>query len=563
MSTTGRLLSVTCVLLVAKLAFGGTLHYRDASFDWSSLPSSTNLTWLSCFSTFECARLTVPLQYSNPGAGEAQIALIKSPSSFARTDSRFAGSLLVNPGGPGTSAVDFVRANVAEVRPFLGPQYDIIGFDPRVVGHTTPPLSLFASAPEALVFYAPYPQNVGPDGARLGRMHAQAQILGELAAARAARVAASVSTPAGARDMFAIMTALGERTLNYYGISYGTVLGATFAAMYPDYVGRFVLDGVVDAPGWYSGDLSPSLSDTATALSAVLAACTAAGPACALGAPTPAGVRARLDAALDRLSAAPLPVFDASTGMFAVVGYETLYARLLGALQSPYEAAAPFFAAVAALERGDGAPLLGAGGTNVASFATCDFGVPYVAGFLDVRAPILCGDALGDTVKSLGETREAFRRYVHVSEFAQAWCPLEDGLCTGWMIRAADPFNGSLTASTSAPVLVTSNLRDPLAPISKYHLPPPLLSLLTTTSARALAAALPGAVLLAQNATGKAMNSRTDDAQHTALAGFAACTGAAIRAYLASGALPTRGTVCQSGAVIFGDASAGGGAGAV
>lgn len=146
-------------------------------------------------------------------------------------------------GGPGGSGVQFVQELAPYFRAIIGPQYDLVGFDPRGkrfffsettaadrhcagVGETTPILSAFNNPAEELEFYAPYPQNANESISSLGRTLAQAQILGKLAADRIEQISESVSTAAVATDMLTITRAFGFDKVNYWGISYGSVLGA-------------------------------------------------------------------------------------------------------------------------------------------------------------------------------------------------------------------------------------------------------------------------------------------------------------------------------------------------
>ncbi|EKM51106.1 uncharacterized protein PHACADRAFT_32147 [Phanerochaete carnosa HHB-10118-sp] len=437
-----RVPSLASALLFVGLVIASELHARDATFDWPNLTSSSSLSWVPCFSSFQCARLTVPLQYSNPGAGEAQIALLMSPSSFPKNDSRYLGSILFNPGGPGDSGVNTVMTLASTIRPVIGPQYDFIGFDPRgelcQLPHGRTSYKCYScSPPEALEFYAPYPQNVNESVSSFGRAYAQSQILGKLAMDRAQLVAESVSTPAVALDMFSIMKALGQDKLNYYGISYGTVLGATFAAMFPNNVGRFVLDGVVDPDGWYQGNMTNLLLDTDKVLTTIYHACVSAGPSlCAIYENTTDLVHARVSRLLDDVHLAPVLVYndtDPSNITFSVVDYTVVESHILATLKNPYSMATALAEAIVQLENGDGSLILGAAGvTNVAQFATCDFdpSQPYVAGFLDIRAPIECGDSLVDTRRTLQAAQDDYQGMLQLSQFATTIYPLMQGICT-------------------------------------------------------------------------------------------------------------------------------------
>lgn len=121
-----------------------SLGKRAQTFDWTNVTASSSLSLTPCYDGLQCSRLTVPQQYSDPSAGEAQVALVVVPSALPHDDPAYMGPLLFNPGGPGTSGVDTIVENAAQARFVFGPGYDIVGFDPRGVGHTTPLLALFA-----------------------------------------------------------------------------------------------------------------------------------------------------------------------------------------------------------------------------------------------------------------------------------------------------------------------------------------------------------------------------------------------------------------------------------
>ncbi|GJE98455.1 alpha/beta hydrolase [Phanerochaete sordida] len=455
-----------------------------------------------------------------------------SPSKFSAGNSCYLGPILFNPGGPGESGVDYLLAYEPYFRAIIGPQYDLVGFDPRGVGATTPFLSLFNSPAEALEFYSTLPFNVNDSVSALGRLYAQTKILGELALDRARTVAESVGTAAVATDMLQIARAFGQDNVNYWGISYGSVLGATFAAMFPQNVGRFIIDGVSDSHEWYySAQDTSSLLETDAALTSVYDACVAAGPSkCALWANTTGAIRTRVDSDLTTLHQAPVPIYNSTDPRaitFAVADYPLAFWQLFLTTYYPYNTGAGAAAAFAALERGDGAPIYaGSIASSIAALDTCAAaGAPFVAGLLDVTSPIFCGDSLVEKRRTLAEAKEDYEAMSKISPFAASWYATFVGPCATWPIKAKDRFNGSFETNTSTPLLLISNTLDPVTPIQ---------------SGRKMSQGFHGSVLLQQNSTG-----------HSSLSGFSTCTALAIRAYFQAGALPAAGTVCQPDTAIF------------
>ena len=195
------------------------------------------LEWSDC-SGAECATMTVPLDYDDPTGSTLDIAVLRVPAERA---SRRVGSLVVNPGGPGGSGVDYARGADVIVGRDVRRAYDIVGFDPRGVGRSAPVDCLTDAQLDDFLSSDPTPDD---DGEQLDFARGAADF-----AASCGRTAgpllAHVSTEDAARDLDVLRAVLGERKLTYLGKSYGTYLGATYADLFPEQVGRFVLDGVV------------------------------------------------------------------------------------------------------------------------------------------------------------------------------------------------------------------------------------------------------------------------------------------------------------------------------
>ncbi|KIP06187.1 hypothetical protein PHLGIDRAFT_467113 [Phlebiopsis gigantea 11061_1 CR5-6] len=509
------------------------------SFSWTALASSPTLSTVPCYNDLQCARLTVPLQYSDPSAGEAQIALLIAPSTLSADDPEYRGPLLLNPGGPASSGVEYLLELGTYFREVIGPQYDLVGFDPRGVGATTP-LSAFLDSPvEALDLLATYPLSLNESASSFGRAYALGRIMSDLAEQRNKLALESVSTPAVAMDMLAISRAFGFEKLNYWGVSYGSVLGATFAAMFPDRVGRVIIDGIVNSHEWYAGIYDSWLGHTEDALTSYYDACVAAGPdLCALYANSSSAIRSRVTSLLDTLHTAPVPASHNASNL-GVVDAGLVLNRLFQTLFEPFSLGQSFAAALVALEAGNPLPVYeGTIASVIGGLDTCDAIKTdyFTAGFIDTFAPIACGDSVGRARQTLEDARAEYDRLVGTTGFWSVLYGLFRAPCSTWNVTAKDTFNGTFTTNTSEPILVISNTLDPSTPID---------------SGRNMSAGFTGSVLLEQNSTG-----------HTSLSGFSTCTALAIRAYFASGTLPAPHTVCQPDTRIFesqGNSSAAGG----
>jgi pimeloyl-ACP methyl ester carboxylesterase len=213
------------------------------------MSSAPQLSWGSCSRFFDnssdvpsaqCTTVPVPIDYDNPGGPQAQLAVIRIPATGPRI-----GALLINPGGPGASAVDAVAGMVADLAGSeIGRRFDLVGFDPRGVGYSTPALRCQTDAEfdafrrESLVDYSP-----------AGVAHIE-QLYRQQAQRCVSRMGleflANVGTATVARDMDVVRQALGDDQISYLGFSYGTELGTAYVERFGDHVRAMVLDGAID-----------------------------------------------------------------------------------------------------------------------------------------------------------------------------------------------------------------------------------------------------------------------------------------------------------------------------
>lgn len=202
----------------------------------------------------ECGRLTVPLDWRDPSSGpRIEIAVSRVPASGTRAERR--GILLVNPGGPGGSGLPYAVTKRARLPEGVRRSYDVIGFDPRGVGGSAP---ADCGAMGGL-FAAPGAEPV-PTTPRAERAYltSQRRLADDCARGAGTAVLPYLSTEQTAYDMDAIRAALGESRTSLLGVSYGTYLGAAYAAHFPHRVGRMVLDSVVGPWDWYDFDVLQS-----------------------------------------------------------------------------------------------------------------------------------------------------------------------------------------------------------------------------------------------------------------------------------------------------------------
>ncbi|MEU5362010.1 alpha/beta hydrolase [Streptomyces sp. NPDC005925] len=213
--------------------------------------SAAELAWKTCGTgghpALQCASLKVPLDHADPRGRQITLALSRIP----HTAKTYQGPLLVNPGGPGGSGRTLAGFVASALPGAVAAQYDVIGFDPRGVGASTPALDcrpghFDAVRPDSV------PSARAPK-ANITRAKAFAAACGE----KYADLLPHIDTVSAVRDMDAIRAALGARRINYFGYSYGTYLGAVYGRLFPERVRRMVLDSVVDPRGvWYEDNLT-------------------------------------------------------------------------------------------------------------------------------------------------------------------------------------------------------------------------------------------------------------------------------------------------------------------
>ncbi|MBT2457547.1 alpha/beta hydrolase [Streptomyces sp. ISL-86] len=185
--------------------------------------------------SYECATIKVPLDYRRPRGRTIDLAIsrIKSENPAKRH-----GVMLLNPGGPGGPGLDLPLMTAESMPKEVRDQYDLIGFDPRGVGASSPVSCGLTDAEQNSD--RPYRPGTFPSDV------AWARTVAEKCREKAGAVLPYITTRNTARDMDAIRTALGERKISYLGYSYGTYLGAVYTQMFPNKTDRFLLDSGVD-----------------------------------------------------------------------------------------------------------------------------------------------------------------------------------------------------------------------------------------------------------------------------------------------------------------------------
>lgn len=206
------------------------------------------------------------------------------------------------------------------VRQIVGPQYNLVGFDPRGVNNSGPVVNCFQDNPAARTTYEQlfFSEISNASSTSLDTQFYAADLFGEWCSATIRQNGTDIfiSTPLVAQDMLTYAKAEQKYACKpeidtkvwYYGVSYGTVLGATFASLFPDNVGRLILDGVVDAQDYYHNGWSTNLFQSDEALGTFSTFCYQSGPNnCSFWGPTPQNITDRLDDIVAELKFHPIP----------------------------------------------------------------------------------------------------------------------------------------------------------------------------------------------------------------------------------------------------------------
>ncbi|MBO3130548.1 alpha/beta hydrolase [Dermatophilus congolensis] len=204
------------------------------------------IAWKRCNTGMQCGELAVPLDYKDEKKGTIDLAISRRPADDQKHK---LGVLFVNPGGPGGSAVSAVGMFSSKMGRDIRKNFDIVGVDPRGIGGSDLALCKM-KANDIAEEGEPYP--ISPE--QIAKRKAHDEKKRKACEDSKTRILPYMTTADVARDMDRVREVLGQKVINYYGISYGTQLGNTYAAMFPNRVRTMVIDGVLDPVQWSTGD---------------------------------------------------------------------------------------------------------------------------------------------------------------------------------------------------------------------------------------------------------------------------------------------------------------------
>ncbi|KAK0708664.1 TAP-like protein-domain-containing protein [Lasiosphaeris hirsuta] len=494
----------------------------DPANPWESITPSSELEWHPCYGhvnpSFQCARLTVPLDYNDPlsqtcGSPKVHIALTLLPANKATSAARPhpRSPMLINPGGPGGSGVMAALGMASALQAIFGDDQPIIGFDPRGIGATTPVADCWAPPPACdgcpedvgrglmhRVEWANMNQAYGginSSNIALQFINAGHRAINNLCVEKdgtlgGKSILGHATTAHVARDMVSIVDAWerwvdgqdkseSHTELNptkgrlvYWGFSYGTYLGATFASMFPDRVGRLLLDGVVDAEHYAAPVWRDSLYDTDKILGRFFQYCAEAGFECQLyrAGDKPADLGQRYRSIMDGLTTNPA-TFTHPEYFFPVLIQPHMIEQLVfGVLYSPI-ASFPVLAMLLNLMHEKKYEALGALVQDAKIM--CLVGDSPSASLLnDAQRAIMCGDKTSPVNLTLAEIRSEHAAMAETSQFADVMINVMLQ-CNGWSVlppHRSPPtpwarYTAENQIATAFPILFLSNTLDPVTPL--------------------------------------------------------------------------------------------------
>jgi pimeloyl-ACP methyl ester carboxylesterase len=479
----------------------------DPALDVAGAVPIPVLAWADCADGFQCATAALPRDYSRPRGPKTNVAVTRLP---ARNVGQRIGSLFVNFGGPGGTAVDTLHAFGALLFESLNERFDIVGFDPRGVGQSESPIDCQVNQETQGIYAQPFttPHRLQGFVAR-ARNYVDACVRNN-----SETTLRYASTANVARDMDALRAAVGDAKLSYLGFSFGTFLGATYASLFPRNYRALVLDGALDADEYINRPSEHLLVQTAgfeRALGRFFEACAANQTAClGFGGTDPHTAFDELVARADLAPIAaagddPRPI-DGDDIIW--VAANAIYAKQLW----------PALArALVAARDGDGTLIRQRANNSYGRNpdGSYDPGLDryFALSAVEQRYPS------SDVETYLAAGQASWAMFDHAFWNA-GYSELPLGL---FPIRAQGVFRGPFRASGSAPtILVIGTTYDPATPYRE---------------AIRLVSQLRNARLLTMQGDG-----------HTAYGGNSPCIDAAVDAYLNQGTLPAAGTACKQDA---------------
>lgn len=508
---------------------------HNKTFSWETAPALPYLKYEKCYGgDFQCARLELPMDYWNGTTNETiGLAVIRRPAVVPVTDPRYGGAVLLNPGGPGGSGVFFALSTAEEISRVVdskdGKFFDIVSFDARGVGLSTPQMRCLEDLEEELSWMTRRNEEgiLGSSDASFGRLWSMTEAYAGSCSLppedERADIKKYMTTASVARDMVSLIEAhgewreqeaarllgkgcacqaakksgqpcddvpeslryiKGEESIQYWGFSYGTYLGLTYAAMFPDKIHRLVVDGVVDAYDYRQTLWYDNLFSTEQDLGLFYYHCARVGyPACPLanetGETTEAGVKARFVNITQSLLHNPLPIIERNHPQ--VITYSDVKSLVFVSLYSPLRMFPIVADLLAAIEKG-----------NASDFSFFLRTIKSAAGLpQDATMAIACSDGEDQSWLDKPLFEEHLKNLTKLSpSVGPIWAEIRLA-CIHYDVRPYHRFTAPWEAETSHPILLMGNTADPVTPLR---------------SAKKMSEGFKNAVVLTQDSPGHCTN---------------------------------------------------------
>lgn len=470
----------------------------DSSAPTTDVPSPA-VQWSACPTTgplkgYQCGTIQVPRDPAHPGtAGVISLALARHPASGSKI-----GSLLFNPGGPGASGIGFLPGIVHSLSKDVRQHFDVVGFDPPGVGQSAPITCLDGPGLDQFFHADPDP----PAAAGLNAVIAEDQMFAAGCQAKSGAELPYVSTVDAAMDMDYIRQAVGDPKLTYLGFSYGTLLGSTYASLFPTRIRAMVLDGAIDPSLPVVQGLDTQAAGFDADLRSALTACVAKAGCAWHPAGDPVQAFQQL---LAQVRSHPLP----AKGTARTVGpAEVLY----GAGETLYSTTLwpKLYDALAQAGRGDGTDMLALFDAYLERSPDGTYSNEFEA-----NAAVNCLDSATPILATIEADVPTARAAAPVFGLANLYSEIE---CAVWPVSSHQQ-PAPVHAAGSPPIVVVGTTGDPATPY---------------TEAQALAAQLDQGVLLTRVGDG-----------HTAYF-YSSCIRKYVDSYLIQLAVPAAGIRCAS-----------------
>ncbi|KAF2027344.1 alpha/beta-hydrolase [Setomelanomma holmii] len=498
---------------------------RISSF--ADIPSSADLHWTRCYNRFHCANLEVPLDYENKTLGSTVVAWIRQEAANSTSI-----DLLFNPGGPGGSGINYLLSGGGDkIMKATGNKYNVVSFDPRGVNASGIDLTCFPGQPDVRDAYASSSGGYSTEQEKYAEAVAHGKWCTAANNKTAVRHAGTVAVVQDMIHFTELQAGLNDKKpedaqIWYYGVSYGTVIGQTLAALYPDRLGRAIVDANVNGEDHYNGVTDTAVEDADDGMLYFFKTCYEAGPKkCAFAGKSgdAKDIGKRFNALLAKLEKEPLQAVLPQYVVPSIITKDRVLNQLFGGLYAPSYYFSYMAIGLDALEKGNATTWFEIEKATSSKSNPGPFNYTSNAA-QEVLHLVTAIDAAGRyPIKNVDDYTKAVDEIEKTSQwFGEGYAGLNPLSNAGMNIipPKSQLFTGFKKTKTRVPVLFVNTNADPITPLA---------------SAKHMSQYFEGSVVLVQNSGGHSYTNIPSK-----------CTVGHVREYLASGKVPKDGTVCET-----------------